>query len=71
MTTPELAPPSLKFHIRPTGGHLSHGSFNEQRPPVHIGSSTVLGFNSRNASPDSVTLTTRLPRTLPLEWCGN
>ncbi|GFW08657.1 hypothetical protein TNCV_2776781 [Trichonephila clavipes] len=53
---------SANFHSRPEGGRLSFDIFNMHRPPLHGGSSVVLGSNSRHASHDFVTLTTKLLR---------
>ncbi|GFV39083.1 hypothetical protein TNCV_4339711 [Trichonephila clavipes] len=41
-TTPELAPPSRNFHIKPTGEPLSLDIFNVHQPSLNGGSSAKL-----------------------------
>ncbi|GFX03341.1 hypothetical protein TNCV_3555681 [Trichonephila clavipes] len=66
--TPELAPPSSDFNTAPTVGYLSLDILDVHRPPLHGGSSGVLGSNSRQASHESGTLTTRLLRPTRISW---
>ncbi|GFY00520.1 hypothetical protein TNCV_2139171 [Trichonephila clavipes] len=52
-TTPELALPSPNFQTSPTVEHLSLDIFKVHQPPLHDGSSAVLGSNH-----DTPTMTT-------------
>ncbi|GFS98982.1 hypothetical protein TNCV_3896631 [Trichonephila clavipes] len=45
-TTSEQAPSSPNFHTTLMGGRLSLDMFNVLKPPLHGGSSAVLGSNS-------------------------
>ncbi|GFV18483.1 hypothetical protein TNCV_4469191 [Trichonephila clavipes] len=55
--------PSPNFRTTPMGGRLSLDIFNVHPPPLHNESSAVLGSNSCYTSHESITLTTRLPRS--------